>query len=129
MTRSLLRLAAAALIVCWSAAALAQRPSPRIFDRCDVTFDPVVLSQAYNPMSPNDYVASFTTTAHRPGGDNDSRHELQRRAAQAWQLPASHRIVSCSMTKAGPRETSSMIAPVPRLGEGLGDHGEIEAMI
>ena len=32
---------------------------------------PVILSQPYNPMSPDDYVQSFVTTAHRPGGDNE----------------------------------------------------------
>ena len=67
MTQILIRLAAAALIMCWSGAVLAQRPRPRVFDRCDVTFDPVVLSQAYNPMSPDDYVQAFTTMAHRAG--------------------------------------------------------------
>ena len=30
--------------------------------------------------------------------------------------------------EAGPAEESSMIAPVPRLGQSIGNHGEIEAI-
>jgi len=55
----------AALIACWSTAALAQPSRPRLGDRCDVHFDPVVLSKPYNPMEPDDYLMSFSATVHR----------------------------------------------------------------
>ena len=66
MGRLSLGLAVAALMVCWPAAALAQRPTPRApFDRCDITFDPVALSRPFNPMSPHPYIYAFTTVARR----------------------------------------------------------------
>src|SRR5688572_893208 len=71
MVKTLIRLVAAALVLSWSAVALAQSPRPRIFDRCEVIFPPVVLGPAYDPMSPDDYYHSFTTTANRAGSGDD----------------------------------------------------------
>lgn len=67
MVRSLLRLAFAVVIAGWSAAAMAQGPSPRprIGNSCAISFEPAVVGQAYNPLTPDDYVYSFRATANR----------------------------------------------------------------
>ena len=126
MTQILIRLCAAALIMCWPAAVLAQRP-PRVFDRCEVTFTPVVLSQAYNPMSPDDYVQTFQTVMHRPGGDDTRGMNysaiLLRRAND--RLPIEIYILDVE----GGTSTGKALydRPGPPLGPELGNNGEIEA--
>ena len=126
MSRSLLLVAAAALIACLPAAALAQRPSPRLFDRCDVTFDPVVLSQPYNPMSPDDYVQSFATTAHRPGSDETRGMSYSAVLLKQgnYRLPTEIFVLD---SEGGVSGEVLYDRPGPSLGEGFGDRGEIEA--
>ena len=131
MGRRLLRLVAAALIVCWSAAALAQSPRPRIFDRCDVTFNPVVLGPAYDPMSPDDYYHSFTTTANRPGSDPDDNDQARGLNYNAVLLePANFRLpieLFVLDTEGGATGEVLHNRPGPTIGPDFGDNGEIEA--
>src|SRR4051794_33638062 len=65
MRSALVRLAPFAVLACWQAPAVAQKPRNDIGDKCNVDFGPVTLSQPYNPLSPDDYAVSFTATAHR----------------------------------------------------------------
>ena len=128
MTQILLRLAATALILCWSAGVLAQRPRPRIFDRCDVTFDPVVLSQPYNPMSPDDYVQSFTTTAHRHGTSEETRGMTYNAVLLRqgnYRLPTELYVLD---SEGGATGRVLYDRPGPSIGEDIGDNGEIEAI-
>jgi len=123
----LLRFALAALIACWPAAVLSQKPGPRIFNRCDVTFDPVVLGQAYNPMSPDDYIASFTTTAHFPGDEGAAGMTynaiLLSRASD--RLPTEIFVLD---SEDGVTGEVLYDRPGPSLGQDVGDRGEIEAI-
>jgi hypothetical protein len=126
MDRILIRLVAAALIMCGTPAALAQRPAPRLFDRCDVTFDPVVIGQPYNPMSPNDYVVGFTTTARRSGDP-----EVRGMTYSAILLRQSFDRLPTELfvLDQGAGVTGRVLydRPGPPVGESLGDRGEIEA--
>ena len=125
MGSALLRLAAAALIACWSAAALAQPPRPRIGDVATSPSIRCVISQPYNPMSPNDYVASFTATApprrRQSAGTHYSALLLRQR-----QLPAPHRIVRAQRRRRGGGGNVLYERPGPSLEPGLDDAGEID---
>jgi len=118
-----------ALILCWSSAVLAQGPRPRIFDRCEVTFTPVILSQPYNPMSPDDYVQSFTTTANRhfTAGDNEESRGLIYSAVLLkhgnYRLPTELYVLDAG----GSSGDVLYDRPGPVIGPELGNHGEIEA--
>lgn len=128
MTQILLRLVAAALIMCWSAAVIAQRPRPRIFDRCEVTFDPVILSQAYNPMSPDDYVQSFTTTAHRAGVTDETRpmtYNAVLLRSGNYRLPTELYVLD---SEGGASGRVLYDRPGPTIGPDIGNHGEIESI-
>jgi len=125
----LFRFAIAALIACWPAVVLAQKSSPRIFNRCDVTFSPVILSQPYNPMSPDDYVQSFVTTANRPfeAGDNEESRGMIYNAVLLkhgnYRLPTELYVVDSG----GSSGQVLYDRPGPPIGPELGNHGEIEA--
>src|SRR6476620_1546434 len=126
METSLIRLVAAALIMCGSSAVLAQRP-PRIFNRCDVIFPPVVLSQAYNPMSPDDYIQTFQTAMHRPA-DADTRGMIYSAVLLRhgnFRLPIELYVLDVE----GGSSTGRVLydRPGPPLGPELGNNGEIEA--
>jgi hypothetical protein len=129
MGKTSIRLLAAALIMCWSAAALAQGPRPRLFDRCDVTFDPVVLSQPYNPMAPNDYVVSFTTVARRLGSDGGEEARGMNYSAillkhANYRLPTQLFVLDSAGGSSG---EVLYDRPGPPVGDDFGDNGEIEA--
>jgi len=124
MEKSLLRLAAAALLVCWSSAVLAQVQRPRIGDICSVGYDPVWISQPYDPLSPDDYVASFTATARRGSstlGTNYSalllRHGDYRLVTEVYVL---------SDDGSGGSGNVVHERPGPSLEPGLDDSGEID---
>ena len=128
MPMPLFRLAAASLILCWPAAVLAQGPRPRIFDRCEVTFNPVILSQPYNPLAPDDYVQSFVTTANRAGGEgNQEARGLIYNAVLLkhgnYRLPTELYVIDAG----GSSGDVLYDRPGPIVGPELGNHGEIEA--
>jgi hypothetical protein len=124
MTRSLLHLAAAALIACWSAAALAQPPRPRIGDVCSVSFDPVWISQSYDPVSPNDYVASFTATARRGGQPIGTHYSALLLRAGNYRLFSQLFVISDDGNGTGGNVVHER--PGPSLNPGLDDANEID---
>jgi len=120
---SLLRLAFAALIACGPAAALAQPPRPRVAERCDVRFDPVFVSQPYNPMSSNDYVASFTATARRSGENATANYSAVLLRHGDHRMPTEMFVISDDGAGSG---SVLYDRPGPRLASGLDDGEEID---
>jgi hypothetical protein len=123
MSSALLRLAAAALIACWSAAALAQ-PRPRIGDTCSVGFDPVWISQSYDPMSPNDYVVSFTATARRSSESFGTNYSALLLRAANYRLFSQVFLIRDDGNGSGGNVVYER--PGPSLNPGLNDAGEID---
>ena len=124
MAISLLRIAALAMIACWPAAVAAQAPRPRVVQRCDVTFAPVILSQAYNPMSPDDYVVSFTATARRSGEASNANYSALLLRTDDYRLPTD--IYTIADDGAGGAGNVLHDRPGPTLNPGLNDAREID---
>jgi hypothetical protein len=126
LAMSLLRLVAAAVLICSSATLLAQRPGPRISDRCDISFDPVTLGQPYDPMSPNDYVQTLVTVLRRPSGDVAAAmsYSAVLLTHGNFRLPIQLYVIDQVGSATGEVLYGR---PGPRVGEDLGDNGEIEA--
>jgi hypothetical protein len=124
MGRFLLRLAALALIVCWAASARAQPPRPRIGDVCSVGFDPVWISQSYDPMSPNDYVVSFTATARRGGQSFGTNYSALLLRAANYRLFTQVFVIQDDGSGTGGNVVYER--PGPNLNPGLDDAGEID---
>jgi hypothetical protein len=124
MAISILRLAALALLACWPAAVPAQAPRPRVVQRCEVTFSPVILSQAYNPMSPDDYVASFTATARRSGEGSSANYSALLLRTDDYRLPTE----IYAITDDGTGGAGNVLhdRPGPTLNAGLNDAREID---
>jgi hypothetical protein len=118
-----LRLAAAALIACWSTAVAAQPPGPRIAERCDITFNPVIISQSYDPMSPNDYAVSFAATARRSGGTSTANYSALLLRSTDYRLPTQMFVIADDGAGSG---SVLYDRPGPRLASGLDDAGEID---
>ena len=119
MGHSLLRLVAAILMTCWSSSARAQ-----LLDQCNVSFDPVVLSQPYNPLSPDDYIASFTATARRPGLNAGAEYGAVLLRPLNYQLPSAFLFV---VDDDGAGTGNVLYArPGPNPRQGLNDAGEID---
>jgi hypothetical protein len=117
-------LAAAGLIVCWPAVAQAQAQRPRIGDDCTVSYDPVWISQGYDPLSPNDYVASFTATARR------GSHTLGTNYSALLQRHGSYRLLTevYVLSDDGSGTGGNVVheRPGPSLEPGLDDNDEID---
>jgi hypothetical protein len=124
MARSLIHLAAAALIACWSAAVLAQPPRPRIGDVCSIGFDPVWISQSYDPMSPNDYVASFTATARRANQPDGTHYSALLLRSGNYRLFSQLFVIRDDGNGSGGNVVYER--PGPSLQPGLDDAGEID---
>jgi hypothetical protein len=123
--RSLLfLLAAAVLIACWSAAAPAQPPRTRIGDTCSVAYDPVWISQSYDPMSPNDYVVSFTATARRGGQPFGTNYSALLLRAANYRLFTQVFLIRDDGSGSGGNVVYER--PGPNLEPGLNDAGEID---
>jgi hypothetical protein len=124
MARSLIHLAVAALIACWPAAAVAQPPRLRIGDVCNVSFDPVWISQSYDPMSPNDYVASFTATARRGSNNVGTHYSALLLRSGNYRLFTQMFVLSDDGNGGGGNVIYER--PGPSLDPGLNDAGEID---
>jgi hypothetical protein len=120
---SWLRFATVALTLSCSATVLAQPPRPRVAERCDVTFSSVIISQSYNPMSPNDYVASFTATARRSGENSTANYSAVLLRSGDYRLPTEMYVISDDGAGSGPVLYER---PGPRLASGLDDAAEID---
>src|SRR6478609_7758378 len=120
---SVLRLAAAALMACWSTTLLAQAQNPRLGDRCDVLYDPVYVSQLYNPLSATDYVASFTVTTRRDPENSTTNYSAVLLRHGNYRLPVELFVTSDDGAGSGPVLEDR---PGPRLASGLDDAAEID---
>ena len=121
MRRSLVRLAIAVLVAGWPAAGMAQQA--RVWERCDVLYDPVYVSQPYNPMSATDYVASFTATARRSGENSTTNYSAVLLRHGDYRLPTELFVTGDDGAGSGPVVFER---PGPRLASGLDDAAEID---
>jgi hypothetical protein len=123
MAKTLLGLAAAVLMASWSGAALAQAPIQRVGETCDVLFDPIIISQPYNPLSSHDYVANFTATARRSGENTSANYSAVLLRLGRWRLPMEILVIADDGAGSG---NVLHERPGPRLASGLNDAAEID---
>lgn len=123
MARTLLGLCAAVLLASWSGAALAQAPDQRIAERCDVSFDPIIVSQPYNPLSSHDYAVNFTATARSSGENSSMNYSAVLLRLGGRRLPMEIAVLADDGAGSG---NVLYERPGPRLASGLDDAAEID---
>jgi hypothetical protein len=126
MRNPFLSLAASVPLAVWSSAALAQAPRNDLGDKCNVTFDPVTLSQPYNPLSPDDYAVSFTATAHRRDRNLRTAFSGVLLKDSNYRLPTELYVIADDGGGGGVNVVYPR--PGPPLDPGVDDAGEIDLL-
>jgi hypothetical protein len=119
----LLALGFAVLTQSWASAFAAGAPGARLANRCDVRFDRIFISQAYDPLSPQDYVASFTARAHRSYSTADTDFSALLLRHRDYRMPTQVFVISDDGSGIGQVVHDR---PGPSLDPGLVDAREID---